>query len=53
MGKLLTGQDYGGDAKKWMDAVAMMIDAKRKMPVFYKIPASMQTEAHVRVRSGC
>jgi hypothetical protein len=24
-----------------------------KMPVFFKIPASVQTEAHVRLRSGC
>jgi multiple sugar transport system substrate-binding protein len=30
IGKLLTGQDYGGDAKKCMDAVAEMIDAKTK-----------------------
>ena len=30
LGKLLTGQDYGGDAKKCMDAVASMIDAKVK-----------------------
>ena len=30
LGKLLTGQDYGGDAKKCMDAVAAMIDAKTK-----------------------
>ncbi len=29
-GKLLTGRDYGGDATKCMDAVAKMIDAKRK-----------------------
>ena len=29
-GKLLTGQDYGGDAKKCMDAVAKMIYAKTK-----------------------
>jgi hypothetical protein len=28
--KLLTGQDYGGDAKKCMDAVAMMINARLK-----------------------
>jgi len=27
---LLTGQDYGGDAKKCMDAVAKMIYAKTK-----------------------
>ena len=26
LGKLVTGQDYGGDAKKCMDAVAAMID---------------------------
>ena len=30
LGKLVTGQDYGGDAKKCMDAVAAMIDAKTK-----------------------
>ena len=30
IGKLLTGQDYGGDAKKCMDAVAKIIDAKSK-----------------------
>ena len=30
LGKLLTGQDYGGDAKKCMDAVATIIDAKTK-----------------------
>lgn len=29
-GKLLTGQDNGGDAKKCMDVVAKMIDAKTK-----------------------
>ena len=28
LGKLLTGQDYDGDPKKCMDAVAAMIDAK-------------------------
>ncbi len=26
LGKLLTGQDYGGDAKKCMDAIAAQID---------------------------
>ena len=26
LGKLLTGQDYGGDAKKCMDNVASLID---------------------------
>jgi len=30
IGKLLTGQDYGGDAKKCMDEVAKIIDAKSK-----------------------
>ncbi len=30
LGKLVTGQDYGGDAKKCMDAVAAMIDAKNE-----------------------
>lgn len=30
IGKLLTGQDYGGDPKKCMDAVAKIIDAKDK-----------------------
>ncbi len=30
IGKLLTGRDYDGDAKKCMDAVATMIDAKTK-----------------------
>ncbi|HEX5231493.1 MAG TPA: extracellular solute-binding protein [Bradyrhizobium sp.] len=30
LGKLVTGQDYGGDAKKCMDAVAKIIDAKTK-----------------------
>ena len=30
LGKLLTGQDYGGDARKCMDAVAKLIDAKTK-----------------------
>jgi multiple sugar transport system substrate-binding protein len=30
IGKLLTGQDYGGNAKKCMDAVAKIIDAKTK-----------------------
>jgi multiple sugar transport system substrate-binding protein len=30
IGKLLTGQDYGGDARKCMDAVAKIIDAKNK-----------------------
>jgi len=30
IGKLLTGQDYGGDAKKCMDAVARIIDAKTR-----------------------
>jgi len=29
-GKLLTGQDNGGDAKKCMDVVAKKIDAKTK-----------------------
>jgi len=53
VGKLLTGQDNRGDAKKWMDAVVMKIDARRKIPVFFKISASKQTETHVRVRSGC
>jgi len=30
IGKLLTGQAYGGDAKKCMDALAHIIDAKNK-----------------------
>jgi multiple sugar transport system substrate-binding protein len=30
IGKLLTGQAYGGNAKKCMDAVAKIIDAKNK-----------------------
>jgi multiple sugar transport system substrate-binding protein len=30
LGKLLTGQDYGGDAKKCMDKVAELVDAKVK-----------------------
>jgi multiple sugar transport system substrate-binding protein len=30
LGKLLTGQDYGGSAKACMDAVAKMVDAKVK-----------------------
>lgn len=30
LGKLLTGQDYGGNPKKCMDAVAALIDAKVK-----------------------
>ena len=30
LGKLLTGQDYGGDAKKCMDNVAAMIDEGRR-----------------------
>ena len=30
IGKLLTGHDYGGDAKKCMDEVAKIIDAKTK-----------------------
>ncbi|MGE5156598.1 MAG: ABC transporter substrate-binding protein [Gemmatimonas sp.] len=30
IGKLLTGQDYGGDPKKCMDAVAKIIDGKTK-----------------------
>jgi multiple sugar transport system substrate-binding protein len=30
IGKLLTGQDYRGDAKKCMDEVAQIIDAKTK-----------------------
>ena len=30
LGKLLTGQEYGGDAKKCMDKVAAMVDAKVK-----------------------
>ncbi|HUA33570.1 MAG TPA: extracellular solute-binding protein [Candidatus Binataceae bacterium] len=30
IGKLLTGEDYGGDAKKCMDAVASIIDTKNK-----------------------
>jgi multiple sugar transport system substrate-binding protein len=30
LGKLLTGQSYGGSAKACMDAVAQMIDAKVK-----------------------
>jgi multiple sugar transport system substrate-binding protein len=30
IGKLLTGQDYGADAKKCMDVVARIIDAKSK-----------------------
>ncbi|HZF34527.1 MAG TPA: extracellular solute-binding protein [Candidatus Angelobacter sp.] len=30
LGKLLTGQDYGGSAKKCMDAVAGLVDAKVK-----------------------
>ena len=30
IGKLLTGQDYGGNAKACMDAVAKMVDAKVK-----------------------
>jgi peroxiredoxin len=30
IGKLLTGQDYGGDARKCMDAVAKTIDAKNR-----------------------
>jgi hypothetical protein len=29
-GKLLTGQEFGGDSKKCMDAAAKMIDAKTK-----------------------
>ena len=29
LGKLLTGQDYGGDAKKCMDNVAKLIDRPR------------------------
>ena len=53
VGELLTGRDYGGDAKKCVDAVVMMIDARRTMPVFFKFPASMQTEADVRLRYGC
>ena len=28
LGKLLTGQDFGGDAKKCMDAVAGIVDNK-------------------------
>ena len=28
LGKLLTGQDYGGDAKKCMDAIAAIVDAR-------------------------
>jgi multiple sugar transport system substrate-binding protein len=28
LGKLVTGQDYAGDAKKCMDSVAKIIDAK-------------------------
>ena len=27
LGKLLTGQDFGGDAKKCMDTIAAAIDA--------------------------
>jgi hypothetical protein len=27
---LLAGRDYGGDAKKWVEAVAMMINAELK-----------------------
>ena len=27
LGKLLTGQDYGGSAKKCMDQVAKLVDA--------------------------
>jgi multiple sugar transport system substrate-binding protein len=27
LGKLLTGQDFGGDAKKCMDTIAQAIDA--------------------------
>lgn len=30
LGKLLTGQDYGNDAKKCMDAVAKLVDSKSK-----------------------
>jgi multiple sugar transport system substrate-binding protein len=30
LGKLLTGQDHGGDAKKCMDVIAAMIDSKNK-----------------------
>ena len=30
LGKLVTGQDYNGDAKKCMDNVAKLIDAKVK-----------------------
>ena len=30
-----------------------MIDARREMPVFSKMLASMQTAAGVRLRSGC
>lgn len=30
LGKLLTGQDYGGDAKKCMDVIAKQVDAKVK-----------------------
>jgi len=30
LGRLLTGQEYGGDAKKCMDAIAAMIDTKVK-----------------------
>ena len=29
-GKLLTGHEFGGDAKKYVDAGAKMIDAKTK-----------------------
>ena len=30
LGKLLTGESYGGDAKAYIDAVAAQIDAKVK-----------------------
>ena len=28
LGKLLTGQDYGGDAKACLDAIAAIVDGK-------------------------
>jgi multiple sugar transport system substrate-binding protein len=30
LGKLLTGQDFGGSAKKCMDTIASLIDAQVK-----------------------
>ena len=40
LGKLLTGQDYGGDAKKCMDNVASLIDKASPTPASNNLPGT-------------